>query len=147
GVRRRRPLGTAAGGYNPAEMDMKDWVVVGLDNGGNKNNATVLDPARGMLVDGMVETPSRVTEGPEIAVEALAQALDAILERTGTARSRVRAVGLDTPGPASGEGVISSKGSTNFAHDGWRGFDFRGALEARRRLPRLHKKHHQRPPP
>jgi len=116
-------------------MDTKDWVVVGLDNGGNKNNATVLDPARGMLVDGMVETPSRVTEGPEIAVEALVQAFDSILERTGTARSRVRAVGLDTPGPASGEGVISSKGSTNFAHDGWRGFDFRGALEARLRLP------------
>jgi predicted NBD/HSP70 family sugar kinase len=116
-------------------MDTKDWVVVGLDNGGNKNNATVLDPARGSLVDGMVETPSRVTEGPEIAVQALVQAFDSILERTGTARSRVRAVGLDTPGPASGEGVISSKGSTNFAHDGWRGFDFRGALEARLRLP------------
>ena len=116
-------------------MDTKDWVVVGLDNGGNKNNATVLDPARGSLVEGMVETPSRVTEGPEIAVQALVQAFDSILERTGTARSRVRAVGLDTPGPASGEGVISSKGSTNFAHDGWRGFDFRSALEARLRLP------------
>jgi glucokinase len=111
------------------------WVVVGLDNGGNKNNATVLDPGRGSLVDGMVETPSRVTEGPEIAVEALVQAFDSILERTGTARARVRAVGLDTPGPASADGVISSKGSTNFAHDGWRGFDFRGALEARLRLP------------
>jgi glucokinase len=111
------------------------WVVVGLDNGGNKNNATVLDPARGSLVDGMVETPSRVTEGPEIAVQALVQAFDAILERTGTARERVRAVGLDTPGPASADGVISSMGSTNFAHAGWRGFDFRGALEARLRLP------------
>ena len=52
------------------------WVVVGLDNGGNKNNATVLDPAKGSLVDGMVETPSRVTEGPEIAVAALVQAFD-----------------------------------------------------------------------
>ncbi|HEV7499184.1 MAG TPA: ROK family protein [Vicinamibacteria bacterium] len=111
------------------------WVVVGLDNGGNKNNATVLDPAQGSLVDGMVETPSRVTEGPEIAVEALVQAFDAILIKTGVARARVRAVGLDTPGPASAEGVISSMGSTNFAHAGWRGFDFRGALEARLRLP------------
>ncbi|HEU0107137.1 MAG TPA: ROK family protein [Vicinamibacteria bacterium] len=111
------------------------WVVVGLDNGGNKNNATVLDPAKGSLVDGMIETPSRVTEGPAIAVEALVQAFDSILERTGTARARVRAVGLDTPGPASADGVISSMGSTNFAHEGWRGFDFRGALEARLRLP------------
>ena len=111
------------------------WVVVGLDNGGNKNNATVLDPARGSLVEGMVETPSRVTEGPEIAVEALVLAFDDILRRTGTARERVRAVGLDTPGPASAEGVISSMGSTNFAHEGWRGFDFRAALERRLRLP------------
>src|SRR4051812_3556672 len=111
------------------------WVVVGLDNGGNKNNATVLDPTRGCLVDGMVETPSRVTEGPEIAVDALVQAFDGILKRTGTPREQVRAVGLDTPGPASAEGVISSMGSTNFAHEGWRGFDFRAALEARLRLP------------
>ena len=111
------------------------WVVVGLDNGGNKNNATVLRPDRGCLVDGMVETPSRVTEGPEIAVQALIHAFDDILKRTGVARDRVRAVGLDTPGPASANGVISSKGSTNFAHDGWAGFDFRAALAARLSLP------------
>jgi predicted NBD/HSP70 family sugar kinase len=76
-----------------------------------------------------------VREGPEIAVEALAQAFDGILRQTGIARDMVRAVGLDTPGPASATGVISSMGSTNFAHDGWRGFDFRGALEVRLKLP------------
>lgn len=112
-------------------MKNEDWVVVGLDNGGNKNNATVLHPTDGFLVAGMVETPSRVQEGPEVAVEALVRAFDDILVRTGVARSRVRAVGFDTPGPASADGVINSKGSTNFAHPGWRGFDFRGALEAR----------------
>ncbi|HEY7514654.1 MAG TPA: ROK family protein, partial [Vicinamibacteria bacterium] len=36
------------------------WFVVGLDNGGNKNNATVLEPSGGFLVAQMVETPSRV---------------------------------------------------------------------------------------
>jgi glucokinase len=117
-------------------MPIQDsWVVVGLDNGGNKNNATVLDPTASFLVDRMVETASRVQEGPEVAVEALALAFDGILERTGIARARVRAVGLDTPGPASPEGVISSRGSTNFAHSGWGGFDFRGALEKRLGLP------------
>jgi predicted NBD/HSP70 family sugar kinase len=30
---------------------------------------------------------------------------------------------------------VSSKGSTNFSHPGWRNFDFRGALEARLGLP------------
>jgi predicted NBD/HSP70 family sugar kinase len=43
----------------------------------------------------------------------------------------VLAVGLDTPGPASAEGVISSKGATNFSEPAWRGFDIRSALEAR----------------
>ncbi len=111
------------------------WVVVGLDNGGNKNNATVLDAAGVYLVSQLYERPSRVTEGPQVAVQALAESFDDILQRTGVARERVRAVGLDTPGPASAEGVISSRGSTNFAHPGWRSFDFRGALEARLGLP------------
>ena len=111
------------------------WVVVGLDNGGNKNNATVLDTEGDFLVKQLYERPSRVTEGPEIAVQALVESFDDILQRTGIERSRVRAVGLDTPGPASAEGVISQRGSTNFAHPGWRNFDFRGALEARLGLP------------
>jgi predicted NBD/HSP70 family sugar kinase len=111
------------------------WVVVGLDNGGNKNNATVLDAPGEFLVKQLFERPSRVTEGPDVAVQALVESFDDILQRTGVERSRVRAVGLDTPGPASAEGVISSRGSTNFAHPGWRSFDFRGALEAKLGLP------------
>jgi glucokinase len=111
------------------------WVVVGLDNGGTCNNATVLDSSGKFLVDRLVEIPSRVTEGPERAVEALAEALDGILALTGTERSRVRAVGLDTPGPASADGVISSKGATNFAQPAWWGFDVRTALEDLLGLP------------
>jgi glucokinase len=111
------------------------WVVVGLDNGGTCNNATVLDGTGQYLVDQLVENPSRVQEGPEAAVEALADALAGILELTSTPRTLVRAVGLDTPGPASANGVISSKGSTNFSQVSWHGFDIRGALEARIGLP------------
>jgi glucokinase len=114
---------------------LDQWVVVGLDNGGNKNNATVLEPSGTFLVDSMVETPSRVLEGADIAVEALARAFEGILKQTGVARERVRAVGLDTPGPASAVGVISSRGSTNFEHESWRNFDYRGALEAKLSLP------------
>jgi predicted NBD/HSP70 family sugar kinase len=110
-------------------------VVVGLDNGGTKNNATVLDADGRFLVDRMVETPSRVLAGPDAAIDAMVGALDNILELTGTARAHVAAVGLDTPGPASAEGVISSKGSTNFSQVEWRGFDVRGALEERLGLP------------
>ena len=35
------------------------WVVVGLDNGGNKNNATVLDATGEFLVKQLYERPSR----------------------------------------------------------------------------------------
>ena len=111
------------------------WVVVGLDNGGNKNNATVLLASGRFLVLELLESPSRVTEGPEVAIEALALSFDDVLRRTGVARERVRAVGLDTPGPASAEGVISSRGSTNFSHPGWHRYDVRGALEKRLSLP------------
>ncbi|HKT00280.1 MAG TPA: ROK family protein [Rugosimonospora sp.] len=111
------------------------WVVVGLDNGGTMNNATVLDPSGEFLVDRMVETPSRVKEGPEIAVEALAHSLENVLRLTGIEVGAVRAVGLDTPGPASADGVISSKGATNFSMPAWWGFDFRGALAERLGLP------------
>jgi predicted NBD/HSP70 family sugar kinase len=113
----------------------ESWVVVGLDNGGNKNNATVLDAAGSFLVDKLYESPSRVTEGPGIAVQALVDSFEDILRRTGVERARVKAVGMDSPGPASAEGVISSRGSTNFSHPGWRSFDFRGALQERLQLP------------
>jgi predicted NBD/HSP70 family sugar kinase len=83
----------------------------------------------------MVETPSRVQEGPEVALRALEEAYAGILALTGVPRDKVRAVGLDSPGPASATGVISSKGSTNFSHPGWRAFDFRRGLEARLRVP------------
>jgi glucokinase len=95
----------------------------------------VLDAAGRFLVDQMIEIPSRVLEGPQIAIEALVQTLDHVLALTGTPRAAVRAVGLDTPGPASAEGVISSKGATNFSQPVWHDFDFRGALEARLGLP------------
>ena len=111
------------------------WVVVGLDNGGTCNNATVLDATGQFLVDHLVENPSLVQEGPESAVEALAEAFENILTLTRTPLTLVRAVGLDTPGPASATGVISSKGSTNFSQVSWHGYDIRGALEARIGLP------------
>src|SRR6184192_2679522 len=111
------------------------WVVVGLDNGGTTNNATVLDGTGEFLVDRLVETPSRVLDGPGVAVPALVASLERVLEVTGVPRTAVRAVGLDTPGPASAEGVISSLGATNFSAPPWRGFDIRGALADALELP------------
>jgi glucokinase len=109
--------------------------IVGIDNGGNANKPTVLDASGRFLVNEIVELPSLVLQGPDIAVGALAEAFRKVLELTGVPAAQVRAVGLDTPGPASADGVISSKGSTNFSQPEWRGFDIRAALEAKLGLP------------
>jgi predicted NBD/HSP70 family sugar kinase len=116
-------------------LDSNRWVVAGLDSGGTTINATVLDSAGRFLVEEMAESPSCVREGPGTAIEALAQSLDEVLELTGVARESVRAVGLDTPGPVTADGVISSRGATNFANAEWRGFDVRRALELRLGIP------------
>lgn len=109
--------------------------VVGLDVGGTTCNATVLDTSGRFLVDRMVETPSRVAEGPEVTITVLVEAFDRILALTSTSRASVGAVGLDTPGPASPAGVLSSRGATNFSDPAWWGFDFRGALQRALDLP------------
>jgi glucokinase len=112
-----------------------DWVVVGLDNGGTTNNATVLDSAGQFLLDRMAEVPSNVREGPAKAIQSLVESVEQVLGLTGVPMTSVRAVGLDTPGPATADGVISSKGATNFGDAGWGGFDIRGALAERLGLP------------
>lgn len=115
--------------------DQGHGVVVGLDNGGTTNNATVLDSDGRFLVDHMLETHSLVQDGPKSAIDALAEAFAGVLEMTGTPAASVLGVGLDTPGPASANGVISARGAVNFLHPAWRGFDIRGALEDRLGLP------------
>jgi|HubBroStandDraft_1064217.scaffolds.fasta_scaffold18266_2 glucokinase len=115
--------------------DQDQEVVVGLDMGGTAINATVLDSAGRFGVDRLVETPSRVAEGPVVAIEALAESFAGVLGLAGTSPESVRAVGLDTPGPASADGVISAQGAVNFVDQDWRGFDVRSALQARLGLP------------
>ena len=110
-------------------------VVVGLDVGGTKTNGTVLDEHGTFLIGQMVETPSRVREGPEAALEAISEALRLVLVAADSDHDDVRAIGLDTPGPASATGVISAKGATNFSEPEWWGFDFRTAVEQHLHLP------------
>ena len=112
-----------------------DWVVVGIDNGGTANNGTVLTSDGRFLVDTMAELPSLVREGPDKAVQALVDSFDKVLGMTGLPREKVLAVGLDTPGPASATGVLSTGGATNFGHPGWHKFDIRGAFERHLGIP------------
>ena len=109
--------------------------LVGLDNGGTANKFTVMDRDGHFLIDRLVELPSRVTEGPSAAIGALRDAFEAAIELAGIDRGDVLGVGFDTPGPATAHGVISSRGGTNFAHEDWKGHDFRTALEDELGLP------------
>lgn len=126
------PVGSVGGTTGAA---VGPGVVVGLDNGGTTNNVTVVDTAGRFLVHRMVESPSRVMDGPSAALDALRAAFDGALDVAGVAPGDVLAVGLDTPGPASATGVISSAGATNFSAPAWRGFDIRAALQERLGLP------------
>jgi predicted NBD/HSP70 family sugar kinase len=116
-------------------MSVPGSYLVGLDNGGTANTITVMDRDGHFLIDRLVELPSRVTEGPSAAVSALRDAFEAAIELADIERRDVLGVGLDTPGPATAHGVISSRGGTNFAHDDWKAYDFRTALEHELGLP------------
>lgn len=110
-------------------------VVVGIDVGGTKTNATVLADDGTFLIDRMIEVPSRVNHGPPAAIAAIVELVGLALATAGATDRTVLAVGLDTPGPASAGGVISQRGSTNFAQEVWWGFDVRAAVEAALHLP------------
>lgn len=101
--------------------------IIGLDLGGNSINVTAYDGS-GFLIEEMCEIPSRVKEGPSTCVGQLVAAYHIGLERTGWANDEIDAVGLDTPGPVSGDGVLCATGATNFGHADYANFDIRGAL-------------------
>jgi predicted NBD/HSP70 family sugar kinase len=103
--------------------------VVGIDLGGTAVNYTVADEKQNILIQGLCEHPARSVEGPEVCLGQIAEGIAPALARAGISMADVAAVGLDTPGPASAKGVLSAKGSTNFVHREWAGFDIRGALE------------------
>src|SRR5215469_387077 len=119
-------------------LESADWVAVGIDNGGTTNNGTVLDSGGRFLVDTMAELPSLVLEGPDKAITALVDSFDKVLAITGVPREKVRAVGLDTPGPASADGVLATGGATNFGHPDWSRFNIRAALQERLGVPVLY---------
>jgi predicted NBD/HSP70 family sugar kinase len=70
-----------------------------------------------------------------VCLQQIADGLAIACGKAGVALSDIAAVGLDTPGPASATGVLSARGSTNFVHADWSGFDIRAGLEAKLGIP------------
>jgi len=116
-------------------MSPAEKVVAGIDLGGTAINYTFLDERGDFLIDGLCEHPARSVEGPAVCLGQIADGLEMAAARAGVARTKLVAVGLDTPGPASAAGVLSRKGSTNFVHPAWAGYDMRAGLESRLGLP------------
>ena len=83
------------------------------------------------LIEGLCEYPSLAKQGPEVCLRQIEDGLKIAAERANVLLSEIVAVGLDTPGPASAAGLLSAKGSTNFVHPEWAGFDIREGLAKR----------------
>jgi predicted NBD/HSP70 family sugar kinase len=105
-------------------------IVAGVDLGGTAINYTFLDGQEQFLIESLCEHPARSREGPEICLQQIAAGLAVAAQRAGIGLEQIAMIGLDTPGPASATGVLSARGSTNFVHADWSGFDIRAGLEA-----------------
>jgi len=103
-------------------------LVAGVDLGGTAVNYTLLDQQEKFHIEGLCEHPALVKQGPEVCLRQIADGLKIAADKAGVLLSDVAAVGLDTPGPASAAGQLSTRGATNFVHPHWAGFDIREGL-------------------
>lgn len=103
-------------------------VVAGVDLGGTAVNYTLLDQQERFLIESLCEHPSCSKQGPDVCLQQIADGLRIAADRAGVPLSEIVALGLDTPGPASAAGQFSARGSTNFVHAQWSGFDIRDGL-------------------
>jgi glucokinase len=110
----------------------------GVDLGGTKINVTLLDEDGRFHISEMLESPSLVGRGPAVTLKQMEVALKQAADLAGIAMSTVKAVGLDTPGPASVDGVISAQGSTNFGNSEWARFPIREAFQKAIGLPTVY---------
>jgi glucokinase len=109
-------------------LEITVGVVAGVDLGGTAVNYTLVNDEEKFLLEGLCEHPSLAKQGPEICLEQIADGLAIAVGKAGVKLEDVVTVGLDTPGPASAAGVMSARGSTNFVHANWAGFDIREGL-------------------
>ena len=110
-------------------------IIAGIDLGGTAVNYTLIDQSEKFLIEGLCEHPARSKEGPAICLQQIADGLAIAAAKAGIAVSDIASAGLDTPGPASATGVLSARGSTNFVHADWSGYDIRAGLEKKLGIP------------
>jgi predicted NBD/HSP70 family sugar kinase len=106
-----------------------------VDLGGTAINYTLVNQEEKFLIEGLCEHPALSKQGPDVCLAQIADGLKIATEKAGVKLTEVVAVGLDTPGPASAAGQLSARGSTNFVHPKWAGFDIRDGLAQKLRKP------------
>ncbi len=106
---------------------MGDWVV-GVDLGATKIALGLIDPADRVVARGRI--PTRAEDGPESAVERIAQQIAALRQEAPNG-AQVAAVGICTPGPVDHvTGTIIDPPNL-----GWRNVPFRQMLSDRLGVP------------
>lgn len=110
----------------------------GVDLGATKINVTLLGDDGVFRIAEMLETPALVEQGPGVTLGQMEAGLRQAAELAGIPMASIKAIGLDTPGPASAEGVISAQGSTNFGNSAWARFPIRQAFQERIGLPTVY---------
>jgi glucokinase len=110
----------------------------GVDLGGTKINVTILGEDGTFRISEMMESPSLVEQGPAVTLKQMEVALKQAAKISEIDMRSVRSVGLDTPGPASADGVISAQGSTNFGNSEWARFPIREAFQDAIGLPTVY---------
>ena len=103
-------------------------VVAGVDLGGTAINYTLVNRDEKFLIEGLCEHPALSKQGPDVCLQQIADGLKVATDLAGIGLDDLVAIGLDTPGPASAAGQLSARGSTNFVHPQWAGFDIREGL-------------------
>lgn len=106
-------------------------IVAGVDLGGTAVNYTLINEKEEFLIEDLCEHPALSKQGPEICLQQIEDGLLTAAKRANVLLEDIVAVGLDTPGPASASGVLSARGSTNFVHADWAGYDIREGLARR----------------
>ena len=104
-------------------------IIAGIDLGGTAINYTLVNEQGKFLIEGLCEHPALARQGPAVCLQQIEDGLKIAVAKAGVAPGDVIAAGLDTPGPANAEGVLSARGSTNFVHPEWAGYDMRAGLE------------------
>jgi len=102
--------------------------VAGVDLGGTAINYTLVNKDEQFLIEGLCEHPALTKQGPDVCLQQIEDGLAIAAKQAGVELEDIVTVGLDTPGPASSAGVLSARGSTNFMHEEWKGFDIRAGM-------------------